>query len=125
MPFQCLERRYFWYSSARFAVVCFTQLIILADNKVVFCTGGAGTICSVQVKGLVYLGANAFIIGRNPAKTESMAAEMSRLRPGAKVIGMGNVDVRKIDDLNKAVDRCVQELGAIDYVMYDPLRFVA
>lgn len=87
------------------------------DNKVVFCTGGAGTICSVQVKALVYLGANAFIIGRNATKTESMAAEMARLRPGAKVIGMGNLDVRKIEDMNKAVERCVEELGGIDFVM--------
>lgn len=87
------------------------------DNKVVFCTGGAGTICSVQVKALIYLGANAFIIGRNASKTETMAAEMAKLRPGAKVIGMGNLDVRKIDDMNKAVERCVQELGEIDYVM--------
>jgi hypothetical protein len=31
---------------------------------VVFCTGGGGTICSVQVKALVSLGANAVICGR-------------------------------------------------------------
>ena len=66
---------------------------------------------------MIYLGANAFIIGRNASKTESMAKEMALLRPGAKVIGMGNLDVRKIEDMNKAVERCVQELGGIDYVM--------
>lgn len=71
----------------------------------------------MQVKALIYLGANAFIIGRNASKTESMAKEMALLRPGAKVIGMGNLDVRKIEDMNKAVERCVQELGGIDYVM--------
>jgi hypothetical protein len=34
-------------------------------TMVVFCTGGAGTICSAQVRALVHLGANACIIGRN------------------------------------------------------------
>jgi peroxisomal 2,4-dienoyl-CoA reductase len=71
----------------------------------------------VQVKALIYLGANAFIIGRNASKTESMASEMARLRPGAKVIGMGGLDVRKIEDMERAVERCVKELGAIDFVM--------
>ena len=33
-------------------------------TAVVFCTGGGGTICSVQVKALVALGANAAILGR-------------------------------------------------------------
>lgn len=66
---------------------------------------------------MIYLGANAFIIGRNVEKTESMAKEMSTLRKGAKVIGMGALDVRKIEDMERAVERCVQELGGIDYVM--------
>lgn len=87
------------------------------DNKVIFCTGGAGTICSVQVKAFIYLGGNAFIIGRNVAKTESMALEMSKLRPGAKVIGVGGLDVRKIEDMEKAAERCVKELGGIDFVI--------
>jgi peroxisomal 2,4-dienoyl-CoA reductase len=86
-------------------------------NKVVFCTGGAGTICSGQVRALVHLGANACIIGRNVEKTESCAKEMEGLRKGAKVIGIGAVDVRSVDSLQKAVDRCVQELGSIDFVM--------
>ncbi|KAH7381095.1 hypothetical protein BKA64DRAFT_736388 [Cadophora sp. MPI-SDFR-AT-0126] len=66
------------------------------ENKVVFCTGGAGTICSAQVRALVHLGANAFIIGRN-------------------VIGIGAVDVRKIEDLEKAAAQCVKELGSLDF----------
>ncbi|KAJ5651062.1 uncharacterized protein N7484_004785 [Penicillium longicatenatum] len=86
-------------------------------NKVVFCTGGAGTICSAQVKALVHLGANACIIGRNVEKTESAAKEMATLRPGAKVIGIGAVDVRKFDSLKDAVARCVKELGGIDFVI--------
>ncbi|KAF3395994.1 Peroxisomal 2,4-dienoyl-CoA reductase SPS19 [Penicillium rolfsii] len=86
-------------------------------NKVVFCTGGAGTICSAQVRALVHLGANACIIGRNVEKTERVAKEIATCRPGAKVIGIGAVDVRKFDDLKSAVERCVKELGGIDYVI--------
>ena len=83
----------------------------------VFCTGGAGSICSAQVRALVRLGANACIIGRNVEKTESVAKEIASLRPGAKVLGIGGVDVRKYDSLQKAVERTVNELGGIDYVM--------
>ncbi|KAJ5525952.1 hypothetical protein N7513_005044 [Penicillium frequentans] len=86
-------------------------------NKVVFCTGGAGTICSAQVRALVHLGANACIIGRNVEKTERAAKEMASLRPGAKVIGIGAVDVRKFDSLKDAASRCVKELGGIDFVI--------
>ncbi|EAW12647.1 SDR family oxidoreductase [Aspergillus clavatus NRRL 1] len=86
-------------------------------NKVVFCTGGAGNICSAQVRALVHLGADACIVGRNVEKTETVAKDIATARPGAKVIGIGAVDVRKYDDLKDAVDRCVKELGAIDYVI--------
>ncbi|KAA8576752.1 hypothetical protein EYC84_006816 [Monilinia fructicola] len=87
------------------------------DNKVVFCTGGAGTICSAQVRAMVHLGANACIIGRNPSKTESMAKSISTARSGSKVIGIGGVDVRNIQSLESAVERCVEELGGIDFVI--------
>jgi len=88
------------------------------DNKVVFCTGGAGSICSAQVRALVHLGANACIIGRNVEKTESMAVSIATARKGAKVLGIGGVDVRSIQSLEKAVARCVEELGSLDYCMY-------
>ncbi|GAB1208093.1 hypothetical protein APSETT445_006833 [Aspergillus pseudonomiae] len=72
----------------------------LFTNKVVFCTGGAGTICSAQVRALVHLGANACIIGRNVEKTEKAAQDIATARPGAKVIGIGAVDsVMDIDVL--------------------------
>lgn len=84
----------------------------------VFCTGGAGTICSAQVRALVHLGANACIIGRNVEKTETVAQDIATARKDAKVLGIGAVDVRSIESLQKAVDRCVAELGGIDFVMY-------
>jgi len=87
------------------------------DNKVLFCTGGAGTICSAQVRAMVHLGANACIVGRNVEKTETMARNISKAREGAKVVGIGAVDVRSIQSLEAAVERCVKELGAIDYVI--------
>lgn len=82
-----------------------------------FCTGGAGDICSAQVRALVYLGADACIIGRNVEKTERMANSMAESRPGARVLGYGAVDVRDYDNLKDAVERCVKELGGIDFVM--------
>lgn len=67
---------------------------------------------------MVHLGANAFILGRNVEKTEGMAKDIATARPGAKVIGQGGVDVRSFDSLKSAAERCVKELGAIDFVMY-------
>ncbi|KAL8938637.1 MAG: hypothetical protein Q9216_003784 [Gyalolechia sp. 2 TL-2023] len=87
------------------------------DNKVVFCTGGAGTICSAQVRALIHLGANACIVGRNVDKTEKMAQDLATARQGAKVLGLGSVDVRSIQSLEVAVDRCIKELGGIDFVI--------
>jgi len=87
------------------------------ENKVVFCTGGGSLICSAQVRALVYLGANACIIGRNVEKTENMAKSIATARKGATVIGIGAADVRKLGSLESAVERCVKELGGIDYVI--------
>ncbi|KPI42150.1 Peroxisomal 2,4-dienoyl-CoA SPS19 [Cyphellophora attinorum] len=89
----------------------------LFKGKVVFCTGGNGTICSAQVRALVYLGANACIVGRNEQKTLDMAKDLAAQRQGAKVIGIGNIDVRDIDLLSKAAERCAKELGGIDFLI--------
>ncbi|CAK4032279.1 Hypothetical predicted protein [Lecanosticta acicola] len=86
-------------------------------NKVLFCTGGAGTICSIQVRAFVALGGNAYIIGRNPSKTENMAKDLMTARPGSKVIGQGNVDVRNAVALREAADKCAKELGGIDFAI--------
>ncbi|KAH8815238.1 hypothetical protein F5884DRAFT_170497 [Xylogone sp. PMI_703] len=87
------------------------------NGKVVFCTGGGGTICSAQVRAMVHLGANACILGRNTEKTERVAKSIATARKGAKVIGIGAVDVRKIESVEKAVEHCVKELGGIDFVI--------
>ncbi|KAF8543222.1 hypothetical protein BDD12DRAFT_241584 [Trichophaea hybrida] len=85
-------------------------------GKVVFCTGGAGTICSVQVAAMVELGVNAAIIGRRKEVTEAKAAELQALRPGSKVIGI-SADVRDYKAMEAAVERTVKELGRLDYVI--------
>lgn len=65
----------------------------------------------------MHLGANACIIGRNVEKTEHMAADIATARTGAKVLGLGAVDVRSVKSLEAAAERCVKELGSIDFVM--------
>jgi 2,4-dienoyl-CoA reductase [(3E)-enoyl-CoA-producing], peroxisomal len=65
-------------------------------NRVLFITGGAGSIGSAQTRALVHLGADACIIGRNVAKTEAAAKQIALVRPGAKVLGIGGVDVRNV-----------------------------
>ncbi|KAH7023142.1 hypothetical protein EDB80DRAFT_745264 [Ilyonectria destructans] len=87
------------------------------DGRVVFVTGGAGAICSMQTRALVRLGANACIIGRSVEKTEAVAKDIATVRAGAKVLGIGGCDVRKVESLQAAADRCAQELGAIDFVI--------
>lgn len=82
-----------------------------------FCTGGAGSICSAQVRALVHLGANAAIIGRNVEKTESMAADIATARSGSRVLGLGGVDVRDSQALQAAAERTARELGGIDFVI--------
>lgn len=89
----------------------------LFTDKVVFCTGGSGSICSAQVRALVILGANACIVGRNVEKTERVAKEIQSARPASKVLGIGNVDVRNVESLQQAVSRCVDTLGGIDFLM--------
>ncbi|OQV04555.1 hypothetical protein CLAIMM_09415 [Cladophialophora immunda] len=89
----------------------------LFDNKVVFCTGGSGTICSGQVRALVALGANACIVGRNHDKAKKVAADIALVRPGSTVLGLGGVDVRNHESVKGAVETCVQRLGGIDFVI--------
>jgi len=70
--------------------------LLLTANRVLFITGGAGSIGSAQTRALVHLGADACIIGRNVEKTEAAAKEIAKVRPGARVLGLGNVDVRNV-----------------------------
>lgn len=57
-------------------------------------------------------------MGRNVEKTQKVAQDLATAREGAKVLGLGSVDVRSIQSLQAAVDTCINELGGIDFVMY-------
>ncbi|KAK0890092.1 peroxisomal 2 4-dienoyl-CoA reductase sps19 [Friedmanniomyces endolithicus] len=82
----------------------------ILKDKVLFCTGGAGIICSMQVRVFVALGGNACITGRNAEKTEKGAADIASVRPGAKVIGIV-ADVRDMKAMDAAAERCATELA--------------
>ena len=56
-------------------------------------------------------------MGRNVDKTERMAIDIATARLGAKVLGIGNVDVRNYGNLQNAAETCFRELGGIDYLM--------
>ena len=71
---------------------------LLAENRVVLVTGGAGTICSGQTRAMVRLGANACIIGRNVEKTEKAAKDIATARQGSRVVGIGGCDVRNVSN---------------------------
>ena len=50
-------------------------------------------------------------------KVEKMAQDIATARSGAKVLGIGAIDVRSVESLQNAVERCVKELGGLDFVM--------
>ena len=93
------------------------KLIVSTDDKVIFCTGGSGDICSAQVKALVYLGANAYVVGRNEEKALRIAREIADVRIGSKVV-VGKGDVRDAKALEALAADCFHQLGGIDFVMY-------
>lgn len=80
---------------------CYGRLTVILANRVLFITGGAGTIGSAQTRALVHLGADACIIGRNVEKTEAAAKEIAKVRNGARVLGIGNVDVRNVSSVGR------------------------
>lgn len=47
----------------------------------------------------------------------SVAKDIESVRKGSRVIGLGGVDVRKLADLEAAVEKCVKELGRLDFVI--------
>lgn len=94
----------------------------LFKGKVVFVTGGAGTICRVQVEAMVLLGCKAAIIGRDKEKTVEAAREVSSLvgkdeNGRDAVLPVCNIDVRNFEQLQDAARQTVAEFGRIDFVI--------
>ncbi|CAI4211993.1 unnamed protein product [Parascedosporium putredinis] len=98
------------------SVLTASRTIQPTAGKVVFCTGGAGTICSGQVKALVKLGADAAIISRKADVAVAKASEIAALRPGSKVLGLQG-DVRSVESMKAAADETVRQLGKIDFLI--------
>ncbi|QEU61092.1 Sps19 [Kluyveromyces lactis] len=87
-------------------------------GKVVFVTGGAGTICRVQTEAMVLLGCKAVIVGRNPEKTRKTAHEIGELvHDPHSCLPISSVDVRNVDQLHEAVKVAIQKFGRLDYVI--------
>ncbi|GJN91214.1 hypothetical protein Rhopal_004232-T1 [Rhodotorula paludigena] len=87
----------------------------LFEGKVVFVTGGGSGICYSMTQMLMEHGCSASIFGRRKANIESAAAELSRAT-SKKCIGVSG-DVRKLESLQDAVKRTVDEFGRIDFVI--------
>lgn len=89
----------------------------LFKGKVVFVTGGAGTICRVQTEAMVLLGCQAAIVGRSKDSTIEAAEEISKLGSEGCVLPLFNVDVRDFKQMEEAVEQTVAKFGRIDYVI--------
>lgn len=89
----------------------------LFKGKVVFVTGGAGSICRVQTEAMVLLGARAAIVGRRKEATVEAAEEISQLGSKGCVLPIYGVDVRRFEELQGAVAQTVAKFGRIDYVI--------
>ena len=66
-------------------------------------------------------GCQAAIFGRRKANIENAAVELSKAT-GKKCLGISG-DVRKLETLEEAVKRTVQEFGRIDFVVAGAARF--
>ncbi|KIN03500.1 hypothetical protein OIDMADRAFT_117384 [Oidiodendron maius Zn] len=64
--------------------------------------------------------AHACTIARNAEKMKRIAISLDRACKGARVIGIGAVDFSDLKNSERAVERCVNELGTINYVMSQP-----
>ncbi|CCK70776.1 2,4-dienoyl-CoA reductase (NADPH) KNAG_0F01080 [Huiozyma naganishii CBS 8797] len=91
----------------------------LFKGKVVFVTGGSGTICRVQVEAMVLLGCKAAIVGRDNDKLEKCREEICELVPDREdvCLAISNIDVREFSQLEHAAKETVDKWGRIDYVI--------
>jgi 3-oxoacyl-[acyl-carrier protein] reductase len=87
---------------------------LLAD-RVALVTGGAGGIGLATAHRLAAEGADVLIADIDPAAAERAAAEVAE-QGGRRALGLG-VDVRSEDDVQRAVDAAVAELGGLDVLV--------
>ncbi|KAJ2957450.1 hypothetical protein NQZ79_g6857 [Umbelopsis isabellina] len=87
----------------------------LFSEKVLLCSGGGSGICRGMVEAMVRHGAKAVIISRSKDKLEKAAEEMRKSTNG-QIIAIP-ADVRKPEEIEKAVQATVDKYGRIDYVI--------
>jgi gluconate 5-dehydrogenase len=83
-------------------------------GKVAYVPGGYGGIGSAIVRGLVQHGARVAISGRDEDRSQSLARELTDA--GHTAIGVG-ADMHSVSAIRSAVDRVVDELGAVDVLI--------
>lgn len=86
----------------------------LFAGKVVFVTGGGGTINRGIARGFGTLGARLALVGRTLERLEEAAEEVRRT--GAKALAIQG-DVERIETLEAALARSERELGPVDVLV--------
>jgi 2-deoxy-D-gluconate 3-dehydrogenase len=91
-----------------------TSKLFDLNGKVAIVTGGNGGIGLGMARGLAEAGANLVIVGRNEAKSDAAAAELSR--HGVTAISVV-ADVTDKAAVTAMVERTLRELGRIDILV--------
>lgn len=84
-------------------------------NKTVIVTGASSGMGRAMAQRFADDGANVVITGRNEEKLETVRKEMEETASG-KVIGVP-MDVRKVEDVDRMVEKAVEAFGEIDYLV--------
>ncbi|RIB21361.1 2,4-dienoyl-CoA reductase [Gigaspora rosea] len=87
----------------------------ILKGKVAFVTGGGSGICKGMTEAMLRHGAKAVIISRRFDKLDKAAEEM-RKEIGAEVLAIA-ADVRKPEDIIKAVELTIEKFGRIDILV--------
>jgi NAD(P)-dependent dehydrogenase (short-subunit alcohol dehydrogenase family) len=87
----------------------------LFAGKVAYIAGGTSGINLGIAKGLATLGAKVAVVGRNPEKAASAAAEINEINPDC-AIGL-SADVRDYDLVDASLNQTVAAFGNIDIVI--------
>lgn len=89
--------------------------IFRLDGKVAMITGGSKGLGLAMAHALAGVGADIAINSRNAAEAEAAAAEVTE-KHGRRALGVA-ADVTQPDEINRFVDRVVNELGSVDILI--------
>ena len=82
-------------------------------DQVLFITGGGSGIGLYTAREFAYLGGKLFLVGRKLEKLTKAAAQL-RQEHGVAQVEFASCDVREVDQVEKAVERCLDVYGRID-----------